>query len=162
MDVTLKDIVATSISVASLALSAYALWLVQFSHGRLKMTQRLSVSSVNSRACGRRFFSGPCSIRRARRGRVIENMYLNVRQDYGTHPFDFWGHAESSNLTLGSALFPHSARRIEGHGWRAGPAAAQRHGSGLAEFSKPTGRPARLAMSTTPTTFQPAGPTAPP
>jgi len=32
-------------------------------------------------------------------------MYLNVRQDYGTHTFDFWGHTESGKLTLGSGLF---------------------------------------------------------
>jgi len=39
MDVTAKDIITISISVASLALSGFALWLVQFNRGRLKMTQ---------------------------------------------------------------------------------------------------------------------------
>jgi hypothetical protein len=32
-------------------------------------------------------------------------MYLNVRQNYGTYIFDFWGHTENGKLTLGSGLF---------------------------------------------------------
>ena len=36
MDVAVKDIITISISVASLALSGFALWLVQFNRGRLK------------------------------------------------------------------------------------------------------------------------------
>jgi hypothetical protein len=39
VDASLKDAATTSISVASVLLSGYAIWLVQFNHGRLKMTQ---------------------------------------------------------------------------------------------------------------------------
>jgi len=39
------------------------------------------------------------------KGRVIENMFLKIRQSHGTYVFDFWGHTEGGKLTLGSGLF---------------------------------------------------------
>jgi hypothetical protein len=39
------------------------------------------------------------------KGRVIENMFLKIHQEYGSYKFDFWGHTENGKLTLGSGLF---------------------------------------------------------
>jgi hypothetical protein len=39
------------------------------------------------------------------KGRAVENMFLNVRQQYGTYLVDIWRHTESGKLTLGSGLF---------------------------------------------------------
>ena len=40
------------------------------------------------------------------KGRVIENMYLSVRHDYGTFIFDFWGtpKAASSHSAAGATI----------------------------------------------------------
>ncbi len=106
MGVAIKDIITTSLSIASLSLSAYALWIVQFRHGRLKMTQPTLVCLKREGPSMRpKIFLRTLLYTTGPKGRVIENMYLNVRQDYGTHTFDFWGHTESGKLTLGSGLF---------------------------------------------------------
>jgi hypothetical protein len=116
MDVSLKDVITTSMSVASLLLSGYALWLVQFNHGRLKMTQptllcmKRELPSMRPKIFFRTllFTTGP-------KGRAIENMFLRVRQDYGTYTFDFWGHTENGKLTLGSGLFVGSTGIVSDH-----------------------------------------------
>ena len=106
MDVTAKDIVTISISVASLALSGFALWLVQFNRGRLKMMQPTLLCLKREHPSMRpKIFVRTLLYTTGTKGRVIENMYLSVRHEYGTFIFDFWGHTEGGKLTLGSGLF---------------------------------------------------------
>jgi len=107
VDVPLKDAIATSISVASLLLSGYAIFVAQFNRGRLKMTQPTLL-------CMKREFPGAhpklflrtCLFTTGTKGHVIENMFLRVAQGHGRcYKFDFWGHTENHQLTLGSGLF---------------------------------------------------------
>src|SRR5579859_789417 len=106
MHVPWKDVLTVFISVASLVLSGYSLWQVQFNHGRLKMSQptliclKREFPSMRPKIFLRTllFTTGP-------KGRVIENMFLRIHQQYGTYVFDFWGHTENRVLTLGSGLF---------------------------------------------------------
>ena len=108
MDVAIKDVITTSISVASFAVVLLRpLGGAVQARSRLKMTPAplCFASSASCPACGRRYFCGLCSLRPAPKDDVIENMFLRVRQDYGTYTFDFWGHTENGKLTLGSGLF---------------------------------------------------------
>ena len=85
MNVTIKDLITISISVASLALSAYTLWVVQFKHGRLKMTQPTLLCLKRQHPSMRqKIFLRSLLHATGPKGRVIENMCLNVRRDYGT------------------------------------------------------------------------------
>jgi hypothetical protein len=52
-----------------------------------------------------KIFLRTCLFTTGTKGRVIENMFLKVRQGQGTYRFDFWGHTENGKLTLGSGLF---------------------------------------------------------
>jgi hypothetical protein len=106
MDVSLKDVITSLISVASLLLSGYALWQVQFNHGRLKMTQPTLLCMKREHPTMRpKIFLRTLLFTTGPKGRVVENMFLKVHQDCGTYTFDFWGHTESGKLTLGSGLF---------------------------------------------------------
>ena len=89
MDVTIKDIITASISLASLALSGCALGCAVQARPIendpadavcLKREQPSMRPKIFLRT--QLYTTGP-------KGRVIENMHLNVRQDYGTHTFDF-------------------------------------------------------------------------
>jgi hypothetical protein len=106
MHVLLKDVATTLISGLSLALSAYALWQVQFNHGRLKMTQPTLLCLKREQPSMRpKIFLRTLLFATGPKGRVIENMFLKVHQNNLVYNFDFWGHTEGGKLTLGSGLF---------------------------------------------------------
>jgi hypothetical protein len=106
MDILLKDAIAIVISVASLLLSSYAIWVAQFNRGRLKMTQPTLLCMKREFPGARpKIFLRTCLFTTGTKGHVIENMFLNVRQGYGSYRFDFWGHTEDHKLTLGSGLY---------------------------------------------------------
>jgi len=79
MGFAMKDVITTAISVVSLLFSGYALWVVQFNHGRLSMTQptllclKRELPSMRPKIFLRTllFTTGP-------KGRAIENMFLRV------------------------------------------------------------------------------------
>jgi hypothetical protein len=103
---SLKDLFTISISVLSLLLSAYAVWVTQFNHGRLRMTRPTLLCLKRDLPSGvPKIFLRTCLFTTGSKGRVIENMFLRVRQAQGFFTFDFWGHTtESGKLTLGSGL----------------------------------------------------------
>jgi hypothetical protein len=102
----MKDIFTNPLAVASFLLSIYTLWVTQFRHGRLKMTQPTLVCLKREMPSGTpKIFLRTLLFSTATKGRVIENMFLRVHQPIGTYAFDFWGHTESGKLTLGSGLF---------------------------------------------------------
>jgi len=106
MDVPMKDAIAILISAASLLLSAYAIFVAQFNRGRLKMTQPTLLCMKREFPGARpKLFLRTCLFTTGTKGRVIENMFLKVRQSNGVYRFDFWGHTENHKLTLGSGLF---------------------------------------------------------
>ena len=116
MEIPLKDAIALLISVASLLLSGYAIWVTQFNHGRLKMTQPTLLCMKREFPSARpKIFLRTCLFTTGNKGRVIENMFLKVRQTQGTYRFDFWGHTENGKLTLGSGLFVGSTGLASDH-----------------------------------------------
>jgi hypothetical protein len=102
---SLKDFITISVSLLSLLLSAYAVWVAQFNHGRLRMTRPTLLCLKRDFPSGiPKIFLRTCLFTTGNKGRVIENMFLRIRQAHGTYTFDFWGHTENGKLTLGSGL----------------------------------------------------------
>jgi len=100
------NITALVVSVASLILSGYALWVAQFNRGRLKMTQpTLLCMKRELPKQTPKIFLRTLLFTTGTKGHVIEAMFLRVHQSHGNYVFDFWGHTESGKLTLGSGLF---------------------------------------------------------
>jgi hypothetical protein len=97
---SLKDILTIGISVVSPLVSAYAVWVAQFSRGRLRMTRpRLLCLKRESPSGLPKIFLRTCHFTTGSKGRVIEGMYLRIRQGQEEFTFDSWGtqwRAESS------------------------------------------------------------------
>ena len=106
MNPLLKDFLTIGISVVSLVVSAYAVWVAQFNRGRLQMTRPTLLCLKREIPSGLpKIFLRTCLFTTGSKGRVIENMFLRVRQAQGEFTFDFWGHTtENGKLTLGSGL----------------------------------------------------------
>ena len=102
----LKDIVTLLMSVASLLLSCYALWVAQFNRGRLKMTQPNLVCLMRDMPRGApKIFLRTLLFTTGTKGRIVQSMFLRVHQQRGgIYLFDFWGHTEGGKLTPGSGL----------------------------------------------------------
>jgi len=101
-----RDIMTSTLAVASFLLSLLTLWLTQFRHGRLKMTQPTLICLKREMPAVRpKIFLRTLLFTTASKGSVVENMYLRVHQPMGTFLFDFWGHTDAGKLTLGSGLF---------------------------------------------------------
>lgn len=103
----MKDIVSLVLSAASVVISAYTFWLVQFNRGRLMMTRPTYI-------CFRRdigpnwpkIFIRTCLYSTGAKGMAVENLYLRVHQHHDREfIFDFWGHTDSGRLTIGSGLY---------------------------------------------------------
>lgn len=91
---------------ASFVLSMFTLWVTQFRHGQLKMTQPTLLCLKRDQPTGvPKLFLRTLLYTTASKGRVVESMFLRVHHPYGTYIFEFWGHTESGKLTLGSGLF---------------------------------------------------------
>lgn len=100
------SIITVLMSAASFVLSGYALWVAQFNHGRLKMTQpTLLCLKRELTAPIPKIFLRTLLFTTGNKGTVIQNMFLRVHHPGGTYTFDFWGHTEGGKLTLGSGLF---------------------------------------------------------
>ena len=106
MSTLLKDFLTVGISLVSLFVSAYAVWVAQFNRGRLQMTRpTLLCLKRELPSALPKIFLRTCLFTTGSKGRVIEGMFLRVRHAQGEFTFDFWGHTmETGKLTLGSGL----------------------------------------------------------
>ena len=98
--IDVKDIVSLVLSAASVVISAYTFWLVQFNRGRLMMTRPTYI-------CLRRdvgpnwpkIFIRTCLYSTGAKGMAVKNLYLRVHQPHDREfIFDFWGHTDSGRL----------------------------------------------------------------
>ncbi|MFS8050607.1 hypothetical protein [Rhizobium sp. BR 314] len=103
---TFASILPTVLSVLSLCLSVFTLWMTQLRRGKLKMTQPTLVCLKREQPSGRyKLFVRTLLYATAIKGCGVELMFAQVTTNYGSYLFDFWGHTESGKLTLGSGLF---------------------------------------------------------
>lgn len=106
MSTSFNDFLTIGISVVSLFVSAYAVWIAEFNRGRLQMTRpTLLCLKREMPSALPKIFLRTCLFTTGSKGRVIEGIFLRVRQAQGEFTFDFWGHTmENGKLTLGSGL----------------------------------------------------------
>ncbi|HEY0266181.1 MAG TPA: hypothetical protein VGC16_05470 [Rhizomicrobium sp.] len=107
----MTQIPAFVLSIASLLLSLYTLWLTQMRRGDLKMTQPMLVFMGREGLPGRadhlvwpKIYLRTLLFCTADRGCIVENMHLVVHNEYGDHLFDFWAYGEP-HIAKGSGLF---------------------------------------------------------
>ena len=106
----MTDPVSLSLSALALAISAVTAWLTLFRRGTVKMSQP-SVIFFGPDAPGRRETPLPKVYLRtllfctAKRGRIIENMYVTLSRNEMRQNFNIWVHGERDKLVRGSGLF---------------------------------------------------------
>src|SRR5215471_15470822 len=97
---SLLPIVSGVMSVASFGLAGYALWVAQFNHGRLRMTQPTLLCLKRELAPSiPKIFLRTLLFTTGNKGTVIQSMFLRVHHPGGSFTFDFWGHTEGGKLT---------------------------------------------------------------
>ena len=106
------DPVSISISAGALAISAATAWLTLLRPGQLRMTRPtlfyLGPDGASAKEKGR---GGPKVYVRmllystAKRGSLIENMYVTVRRGETRQNFNIWVYGDSGLLSRGSGLF---------------------------------------------------------
>jgi hypothetical protein len=98
---------ATIISCVSLAISAVIAWLTFFQRGRIKMTQPTVVFFGPDGVDGRpKVFLRTLLFSTARRGQIVESMYIRLRRMETTQNFSIWVYGDKTTaLVRGSGLF---------------------------------------------------------
>lgn len=96
-----------AISVASLAVACWALWIVHLRPGALKMTQPTMIFFGRDRGSQiPKLFLRALLFSTSARGQIVENMYIRLLAPVaGPHKFDFWTYGEKDKLSRGSGLF---------------------------------------------------------
>ncbi|MCX6356789.1 MAG: hypothetical protein NT045_02760, partial [Candidatus Aureabacteria bacterium] len=107
MELLIKYIPIT-ISVISLGLSILTLWLTSFNRGIIKCT-RPSFIAIKYDFVGKehpqaKIFLRTLLFSTGKRGNVIENLFLRVKENNNMEEFSFWGYGDT-NLTRGSGLY---------------------------------------------------------
>jgi hypothetical protein len=98
--------IAVLLSLASFAVSLYALWVTQLRRGHLQMTQPTLIFMGREGAdLHPKIFLRTLLFCTADRGCIIECMHLKVRNEFGTYSFDVWAYGETNKLSVGSGLF---------------------------------------------------------
>jgi hypothetical protein len=111
-----KDFLPIAFSGVALLLSIFTLWVTQFRHGQLRMTQPTLLCLRREKPYGvPKLFLRTLMYSTASKGLVVESMFLRIKNSYGTYVFDFWGHTESGKLTLGSGVFASSTGSAADH-----------------------------------------------
>jgi hypothetical protein len=95
-----------TISALALIISALTAWLTLFHRGTIKMTQPTIIFF------GPDGYSGPPKIflrtllfSTAKRGHVLENMYIKIQRGESLQNFNIWVYGEKDTLARGSGLF---------------------------------------------------------
>ncbi|WP_321890717.1 hypothetical protein [Paraburkholderia tropica] len=103
----MKDAISLVLSAISVAISAYTFWLVQFNRGRLMMTRPTYLSLKRDPGPNwPKLFMRTCLYSTGAKGMAVENLYLFVHQTLDRRfVFDYWGHTDSGQLTIGSGLY---------------------------------------------------------
>lgn len=100
------DVLSRTVSILALAVSATTAWLTLFRRGRLQMTRPAIVffgydTSPNQMP---KIFLRALLFSTAKRGHVIENMFVEVSHDGKSCTFSFWGYGDVKGLSPGSGL----------------------------------------------------------
>jgi hypothetical protein len=100
-----------AVSVFALAISALTAWLTLFRRGALKMTRPTQIffgydnSRENDERPWPKVFLRALLLATARRGLVIENLYVKLTCEDIAQTFDIWVYGQKHELVRGSGLF---------------------------------------------------------
>jgi hypothetical protein len=109
--------VSLGISIVSLAVAALTAWLTLLRRGAVRMTQPTVVyfgPDGGAGAPGLKVYFRTLLYATARRGRVIESMYVQLKRGETTQNFNIWVYGETS-LHRGSGLFVSDAGIAANH-----------------------------------------------
>ena len=99
------DPLTVTISVVSLAISATTAWLTLFRTGTVRMTQPTMIfMGPDGPSGGPKVYLRTLLYSTAKRGRVVENMYVKLRFGEAAQNFSFWVYGEA-RLFPGCGLF---------------------------------------------------------
>lgn len=106
------DPVSLGISAGAVSISAGTAWLTLLRPGQLKMTRPTlfylgpdGASAEEQARGGSKVFLRTLLYSTAKRGVVIENMYVTVRRGEARQNFNIWVYREGGRLSRGSGLF---------------------------------------------------------
>jgi len=105
------------ISVASLIVSGYTLWLTNFRRGRLRMTTPGIVFFGFDEApkTTAKIFVRTLLYSTATRGQVIEGLFATLHHDDTSQDFTFWGYGPARELSPGGGLYVDKAGVAANH-----------------------------------------------
>jgi hypothetical protein len=104
------DPISASLSVLALTISATTAWLTLFRRGTVRMTQPTvvffgpDIPRVTNGEASPKVFLRTLLFATARRGRVIESMYVSLSRNETTQNFNVWVYGDEK-LLRGSGLF---------------------------------------------------------
>jgi len=100
------QVIPVIISALALFVSIITAWLTLFRRGRLQMTQPtiMYFGYDNSYERSPKVFLRTLLFSTAKRGHVIENMFVTLSRGKNRYTFSFWGYGETSQLVRGSGL----------------------------------------------------------
>ncbi len=97
-----------AISILALLVSAGTVWITVFHRGTVKMSRPHFFALIpEDGPFGGwiKFFMRVLVFSTGQRGRVIENIYVNIKHNGKTLPFHYWMYGESEKITIGSGVF---------------------------------------------------------
>ena len=107
----LVSIVALTISALALLISAGTAWLTLIRRGTIKMTQPTVFffgpdgRSPSGPAAPPKIFLRALLFSTSKRGRIVENMYVNLSCDEYYQEFNVWAYGATNELVRGSGVF---------------------------------------------------------
>jgi hypothetical protein len=105
---TFADILSPVVSAIALAISIYTLWFTILHRGTVRSTHPSFIAFrydfVGTKVPLAKIFLRTLLVSTAKRGQVIESLYLRVREGSRSAEFSFWGHGDKE-LVRGSGLF---------------------------------------------------------
>lgn len=102
----LVPLVSIIIAILALIVSAMTLWLSFLYRGTIKMTQpTIFFFSPDGSSGPPKIFLRTLLFSTAKKGRILENMYVKLQRGESLQNFNIWVYGEKDNLYRGSGLF---------------------------------------------------------
>lgn len=102
-------VLATVLSASALAVSLFTLWFTAMRRGTVRSTHPAFVAFrydfVGAKAPQAKIFIRMLLLSTGKRGRVVESLFLRVREGARAAEFSFWGCGDQDHLIRGSGIF---------------------------------------------------------
>jgi hypothetical protein len=100
------QVISILVSVLALTISFLTAWFSLFYRGTIKMTQPTTIFFGPDGSSGPpKIFLRTLLFSTAKKGQIVENMYVELQQDGNRRNFNIWVYDEKDHLARGSGLF---------------------------------------------------------